>query len=88
MTHLVHCVVPTVDGGFAEWSSWSVCSATCEAGQQTRSRACTNPVPSNGGATCIGDTEETQPCNDGDCPGKFNMLAWIPNTYIKSIKIF
>lgn len=37
-----------VNGG---WSNWSSCSASCEG---TRTRTCTNPPPSNGGAFCTG----------------------------------
>lgn len=49
-----------VDGG---WSLWSGCSATCGGGTKTRS--CNNPAPSNGGATCVG--ESSQSCNTEPC---------------------
>ncbi|MDI6721844.1 MAG: hypothetical protein QMD85_05600, partial [Candidatus Aenigmarchaeota archaeon] len=60
-----------VDGG---WSGWSACSVSCGGG--TRTRACTNPTPANGGAMCSEVSSEacnTQPCsvpctsNDFDC---------------------
>jgi hypothetical protein len=52
-----------VDGS---WSAWSACSATCGGGTSTRS--CTNPAPSNGGASCVGDSQQacnTQACSSG-----------------------
>lgn len=44
---------PVVDG---VWSGWSACSNVCGAG--TRTRTCTNPAPSGGGATCSGASSE------------------------------
>jgi hypothetical protein len=49
-----------VNGGWA----WSACSASCGGGTQT-AVSCTNPPPSNGGASCSGPT--TQSCNTQDC---------------------
>jgi len=54
------CVAPAVDGG---WSAWTQCSLPCGTGYQTRS--CTNPAPSNGGATCVGSTMIS--CNTQAC---------------------
>ena len=51
---------PTINGG---WSAWSNCSATCGSGQRTR--ACTFPAPSGGGATCAGSSVER--CIGEDC---------------------
>jgi hypothetical protein len=49
-----------VNGG---WSTWSTCSyPTCK----DQTRTCTNPAPSNGGATCAG--ESSQKCSsDARC---------------------
>lgn len=49
-----------IDGG---WSPWTACSVTCGGGTQTRT--CTNPAPSNGGATCSGSA--SQACNTSSC---------------------
>ncbi|MEZ4815968.1 MAG: hypothetical protein R3A80_12325 [Bdellovibrionota bacterium] len=65
---------PVVNGGWSEWSAWQSqgsCSATCDGGtiSQVRSRTCTAPAPSNGGASCVGESEETQSttCNTQSC---------------------
>eukprot|EP00123_Amoebidium_parasiticum_P007105 comp17879_c0_seq1/m.18101 comp17879_c0_seq1/g.18101 ORF comp17879_c0_seq1/g.18101 comp17879_c0_seq1/m.18101 type:complete len:643 (-) comp17879_c0_seq1:25-1953(-) len=53
--------VGPINGG---WSAWGTCTGTC--GSQTSTRTCTNPPPSNGGATCQGPS--TQSCvNTNDC---------------------
>ncbi|XP_078667426.1 zonadhesin-like [Branchiostoma floridae x Branchiostoma belcheri] len=51
-----------VDGGWSDWSSWSGCIGICEVERQNRYRTCTNPAPANGGADCVGPTQETQQC--------------------------
>ncbi|XP_014678762.1 PREDICTED: uncharacterized protein LOC106818579 [Priapulus caudatus] len=55
-----------VDGGWSEWA-WSACSRSCGGGISTRTRACDNPRPSNGGSICFGDTEQLQLCNEKPC---------------------
>lgn len=43
-----------MDGGWSEWSEWSGCGAgMCGGDKKVRTRACTNPVPSEGGKICI-----------------------------------
>jgi len=56
------------DGGWSDFGDWSECSASCAGGIQKRTRSCTNPAPANGGAECVGETEETRECNTGPCP--------------------
>ncbi|XP_078677339.1 von Willebrand factor D and EGF domain-containing protein-like isoform X2 [Branchiostoma floridae x Branchiostoma belcheri] len=59
-----------VNGSWADWGPWSGCSVTCETGEMTRDRTCTNPAPANGGADCDGPDQETQACDTGvSCPG-------------------
>lgn len=56
-----------VNGGWSDWGDWGQCSASCGDGQHARSRTCTNPPPSGGGAQCSGDSQETRTCNNGPC---------------------
>ncbi len=49
---------PVVNGGWSNWSGWSVCTNNT----QTRTRTCTNPAPSCRGAECSGPSSETQCC--------------------------
>lgn len=57
-----------VDGNWSDYGDWSDCSAECDGGSQTRSRSCSNPAPSNGGAKCEGSRDESMDCNDDPCP--------------------
>ncbi|WAR18811.1 HMCN1-like protein [Mya arenaria] len=63
-------------GGYTLWSSWDACSATCDDGTQSRTRSCTNPEPQNGGLNCVGDSSESQSCNDGPCPVEGGYTVW------------
>ncbi|XP_076080007.1 netrin receptor UNC5C-like [Mytilus galloprovincialis] len=56
-----------VDGNWSGWSSWNICSATCDGGIQDRNRKCDAPKPSNGGIYCKGTTIESRPCHSLDC---------------------
>ncbi len=57
----------SADGDWSEWSDWDTCTQTCEGGNQTRTRTCTNPSPANGGNDCGPDDTEMQNCNEGPC---------------------
>lgn len=51
-----------------EWTAWSVCSATCGEGWQSRTRFC---VSSSYSTQCSGPLREQRPCNNSSvCPGK------------------
>lgn len=59
-----------VNGG---WSSWSSCSTSCGTGEETRT--CTNPAPSDGGASCVGSA--TQSCESySGCTYAWSTGAW------------
>ncbi|XP_002737450.1 semaphorin-5A-like [Saccoglossus kowalevskii] len=52
-----------VDARWGKWSPWSLCSLTCGAGVQTRTRVCD---PRSGG-TCIGVADDTLECEVDTC---------------------
>jgi len=61
-----------VDGGWSNWSLWSLCVGN----SQSRTRTCTNPAPANGGANCTGSATESRFCSTGPiCP----MQPYIPS---------
>ncbi|KAJ8311027.1 hypothetical protein KUTeg_011421 [Tegillarca granosa] len=55
-----------VHGNYGQWTDWSECSLTCEGGQQTRTRTCSDPMPECGGNDCssLGNDTETRSCNN------------------------
>ncbi|XP_071104562.1 SCO-spondin-like isoform X4 [Haliotis cracherodii] len=80
-----NCGLPTcaVDGGFNQWSQWSlgVCPATCGAGftrSATRVRFCNSPTPSDGGRNCTEAFTETttRSCFLTPCPIDGGLTQW------------
>jgi len=67
---------PSVNGGWSAWSAWSACSVYCGGGTQTRTRTCTNPVPSCGGADCVGASLDSQACNTQACIYSWYVGSW------------
>ncbi|XP_022803075.1 coadhesin-like [Stylophora pistillata] len=65
-----------VNGGWSNWGDWGQCSASCGDGQHARSRTCTNPPPSGGGAQCSGDSQETRTCKNGPCNVNGGWSDW------------
>ena len=55
---------------FAQWSTWSACSATCGGGKQAETRGIATE-PACGGAPCSGDVTKIQDCNIDPCPCEF-----------------
>ncbi|XP_076836917.1 complement component C7-like [Brachyhypopomus gauderio] len=51
-----------VHGGWGCWSAWGACSH----GQKSRTRACNNPEPRNGGKHCVGLSVDQKACEDPD----------------------
>lgn len=60
-----------VDGGWGEWSEWTLCSADCE---RQRSRDCTAPEPKHGGRLCDGVAVSTENCTGGECTQDRKLL--------------
>ena len=61
----------TFFSAWTSWGSWNNCSASC-CGQQSRTRACLSCGQVS--TACIGDANQTQICNNNECPGG-NMLG-------------
>ena len=53
--------MPKLVSHWSNWDSWSLCSASCGQGQQTRSRVC--PDHRN----CLGKSTETRTCKQSKC---------------------
>ncbi|XP_069122162.1 uncharacterized protein [Argopecten irradians] len=62
------CEDEIVNGNWAEWGTYSVCSQTCNGGTKTRVRTCTNPSPGPDGADCSGNSQDQVVCNTEPCP--------------------
>ncbi|XP_054876531.1 netrin receptor UNC5D isoform X1 [Poeciliopsis prolifica] len=60
-----------IDGGWDEWSEWTVCSSQCE---RQRSRECSSPAPRHRGKTCEGSSKATENCTDGLCTQNRKLL--------------
>ncbi|GAA6088026.1 adhesion G protein-coupled receptor B1 isoform X2, partial [Tachysurus ichikawai] len=59
-----------------EWSPWSVCSATCGEGWQSRTRFC---VSASYSTQCSGPLREQRPCNNSAvCPVHGAWDEWSP----------
>jgi len=78
-----------LDGNWSPWSVWSSCSLTCGGGNQTQTRTCTNPPPSNGGKNCSTTNIESivQPCNIQLCPTSKNYFLYFLLCYSQIIFI-
>ena len=75
-----------VHGGWVNWSGWSECSVTCGDGNRSRSRTCTNPVPSSDGRQCIGAPKVSKSCNIKPCPSKLNVFVFVSKYFKYSEK--
>ncbi|XP_020632434.1 coadhesin-like isoform X5 [Orbicella faveolata] len=65
-----------IDGNWARWQRWSVCTKSCGGGTQDRTRTCSNPPPAYGGRDCRGKNKEARSCNNRPCPVDGNWAAW------------
>ncbi|XP_075040219.1 complement component C7 [Mixophyes fleayi] len=53
-----------IDGKWGCWTPWNACYGS--KGRRVRSRVCNNPAPSGGGKLCIGDSIESQKCEEDE----------------------
>uniref|UniRef100_G3NP71 Netrin receptor UNC5 n=1 Tax=Gasterosteus aculeatus aculeatus TaxID=481459 RepID=G3NP71_GASAC len=60
-----------IDGGWDEWTEWTVCSSQCE---KLRGRECSAPAPRHRGKMCEGNSEATENCTDGLCTQNRKLL--------------
>ncbi|KAL6466022.1 hypothetical protein MHYP_G00261550 [Metynnis hypsauchen] len=60
-----------VDGGWEEWSEWTLCSAQCE---RQRWRECNAPAPRHRGKMCEGESHAMDNCTGGMCTQNGKML--------------
>ena len=67
------CPIP---GNWSPWSEFTVCSASCGLGTQTRTRSCSNPSPAFGGPKCAGPSVETSECQVALCPVDGQWSPW------------
>merc|ERR1711884_191301 len=78
---------------WAEWGTWSICSATCGDGKQAQTRGI-QTAAARGGAACTGDVTKVQDCNVDVCPScdapaatdspdEFN---WLQNAFNEAAK--
>ncbi|XP_052223606.1 A disintegrin and metalloproteinase with thrombospondin motifs adt-1-like isoform X12 [Dreissena polymorpha] len=65
-----------IDGTWGIWTTWSVCSVSCGAGNQSRSRSCDFRAGVRHGADCLGDSTENRTCNTVPCPVDGVWTTW------------
>ncbi|XP_065669702.1 uncharacterized protein LOC105844513 isoform X3 [Hydra vulgaris] len=56
-----------VDGGYSNWTDWSICSRPCGEGVTISRRYCNNPVPALRGKDCNGSDIMIMPCYLQNC---------------------
>ncbi|RZF40788.1 hypothetical protein LSTR_LSTR009273 [Laodelphax striatellus] len=56
-----------VEGGWGAWEEWRPCSRSCGGGVSVQQRNCDHPVPSHGGAYCLGERTRYRTCNTQAC---------------------
>ena len=76
--HMFLFTALSVDGGWSEWNSWSICTKPV-GGIQTRQRECANPEPAYGGKHCDGTGALLRECsNMSSCQeGNIQIAAFL-----------
>ncbi|XP_059141737.1 uncharacterized protein LOC131929503 isoform X2 [Physella acuta] len=70
------CTEKIINGGWSNWTDWSVCPVTCDGGVISRYRTCNNPTPDPSGVPCSGNANETKPCNVDPCAVNGGFSLW------------
>nr|XP_054769474.1 hemicentin-1-like [Lytechinus pictus] len=65
-----------VHGNWSDWDVWGVCSTMCGGGIRQRFRSCTKPAPSPTGRPCVGESVDTEPCNQQPCAVDGKWTHW------------
>ena len=70
-----HC---PIDGGYTQWTEFSMCTMSCGNGTRQRTRNCSNPKPMYGGQNCshLGPNIEVKTCNTNLCPIHGGYSEW------------
>jgi len=64
-----------IDCSWTDWSPWGLCSVSCGGGIARRNRTI-DEVKQGGGAECSGESEESQQCNEKECPVDCEFSSW------------
>ena len=59
----------TADGQWSGWLATSICTQSCDGGQQSFARDCDEPSPKFGGKACPESDAKVDSCNTQPCPG-------------------
>ena len=75
------CSAPDSCPRWTDWSEWSECSASCGGGNRRRSRDCLLQREGGDSGSSVtacgpGETDETEVCNAGGCPGWSAWSGW------------
>nr|XP_054764674.1 coadhesin-like [Lytechinus pictus] len=66
-----------VHGGWSQWTDSSECSSPCGYSTRNQTRSCTNPIPTNGGKECTGESSKQIRCwGLPDCEGESLDSSW------------
>ena len=65
-----------INGGYSNWSNFTICTKSCNNGTRFRTRVCNDPVPQHGGRNCSGVDKETELCSQHPCPINGNFTEW------------
>eukprot|EP00094_Tigriopus_californicus_P001543 TCALIF_01492-PA protein Name:"Similar to HMCN1 Hemicentin-1 (Homo sapiens)" AED:0.05 eAED:0.09 QI:23/0/0/1/0.5/0.66/3/0/223 len=74
-----HCnshICPII-GYWTIWSSWTLCTKTCDSGKRFRYRECTKPQLPSGEHSCQGIAEDEMYCSVWSCPQDGQWTEWI-----------